>query len=370
MVDFFIWQINTIILKELAILALLAISIPIINYTLVKIVLKKIRRKNYKLFLFIRTGRLPSSILFVILFAHILLKEIFTLVQVQVSVQFIIYFCLFIWIWSFIKRLESYLVKKVRLKEQESSRNISFDSHAVEGIAKVIRLILLCLLIISILQTVGIDLSALLAIGGVSGMVIGFAAKDLIANFLGGMIIYIEKPFKPGQLVKCDNPYIFGVVENIGWRRTLIRTLTDRSLLQVPNGIFMSANIENCSIRMHRRVLINVGVAYQDIYKIKQLTANIRSKMFSIPGVDTNDYIYVNFNEFDNSSLTVRVIVHTRRIDYNEYVVFKENLLYAVFEEVDKLGMTIAYPTRTIYVGNQDDSLPEESINKDLIQTK
>ena len=104
--------------------------------------------------------------------------------------------------------------------------------------AKLLRLSVAITAFLVIIQTLGYSVSGLLAFGGVGGLAVGFAAKDLLANFFfGGLMIHLDRPFTIGDWISSTDREIEGVVENIGWRLTIIRAF-DKRPIYIPNSLF------------------------------------------------------------------------------------------------------------------------------------
>ena len=78
------------------------------------------------------------------------------------------------------------------------------------------------------------------------GIAVGFAARDLLANFLGGLSIFMDRPFAVGDWIRSPDREIEGTVEDVGWRVTRIRTFDQRPLY-VPNSVFSTVALENPS---------------------------------------------------------------------------------------------------------------------------
>jgi len=127
------------------------------------------------------------------------------------------------------------------------------DKTTVHAIGKLVRMSVIITSVLIGLQTFGIGISGLLAFGGIGGAAVAFSAKDLLANFFGGLIIYLDRPFAVGDWIRSPDRNIEGTVENIGWRLCRIRTF-DKRPLYVPNGIFNSISVENPSRMTNRRI--------------------------------------------------------------------------------------------------------------------
>jgi MscS family membrane protein len=128
-----------------------------------------------------------------------------------------------------------------------------FDEVTVEAMAKILKLLAFVLTGLIFLNAFGVSLTGLLAFGGMGGIAVGFAAKDILGNVLGGLMIYMDKPFTVGDWIRSPDQQIEGTVENIGWRITTVRTFDQRPLY-IPNGIFANISIENPSRMKNRRI--------------------------------------------------------------------------------------------------------------------
>ncbi|WP_258868179.1 mechanosensitive ion channel family protein [Alkalilimnicola ehrlichii] len=123
-----------------------------------------------------------------------------------------------------------------------------------------------------VLQTLGISIAGVLAFGGVGGIAVGFAARDLLANFFGGLTVYLDRPFSVGDWIRSPDREIEGTVERIGWRQTRIRTF-DLRPLYVPNSTFNSIALENPSRMSNRRIFETIGIRYNDADKMATIVA-------------------------------------------------------------------------------------------------
>ena len=122
------------------------------------------------------------------------------------------------------------------------SNNIDVDEATYEAIAKIIRLSIIITSGLIILQTFGFSISGVLAFGGIGGVAVGFAAKDMLANFFGGLMIYLDRPFRKGDWIRSPDREIEGTVENIGWRQTSIRNFR-KNVIYIPNSVFMNISL-------------------------------------------------------------------------------------------------------------------------------
>ena len=120
-------------------------------------------------------------------------------------------------IWRFIANITRGTIARGREGGQD------FDVTTVHAISKLGRLLIFVLTAITVAQTLGFNIGALLALGGVGGIAVGLAARDLLANFFGGLTIYLDRPFSVGEWIRSPDKSIEGTVEYISWRHTRIR---------------------------------------------------------------------------------------------------------------------------------------------------
>jgi MscS family membrane protein len=233
------------------------------------------------------------------------------------------------------------------------SRGEDFDLTTVDALGKLARLVTLVLAVLTIAQTLGFQITGLLALGGVGGIAVGFAAKDLLANFFGGLTIYLDRPFSVGEWIRSPDKSIEGTVEYISWRHTRIRAF-NKNPIYVPNSVFTSIVVENPSRMSHRRIKEVIGVRYDDFAEVAGIVADVRAMLRSHPGIDTTQTLIVNFDEFGASSLDILVYTFTRTTVWTEYHEVKQDVLLRIGRIVADHGAEIAFPTRTIQLQREE----------------
>ncbi|MDR0379216.1 MAG: mechanosensitive ion channel family protein [Candidatus Accumulibacter sp.] len=238
---------------------------------------------------------------------------------------------------------------KETLIRRWAERGENVDRTTVEAISQLLRIAVLIATVLVALQSLGFSIEGVLAFGGIGGIAIGFAAKDLLANFFGSLIIYFDRPFAVGDWIRSPDKQIEGTVEGIGWRLTCIRTF-DKRPLYVPNSVFTSIAVENPSRMTHRRINEIIGVRYDDIAKVADIAKDIRAMLHVHPGIDQNQSIIVNFTQFNESSLDFMVQSFTRTTVSIEFNEVKQDVLLKIAEIIDRHGAQIAFPTRVNYV--------------------
>ncbi|OLQ92279.1 mechanosensitive ion channel protein MscS [Vibrio panuliri] len=255
------------------------------------------------------------------------------------TVKLILVIAIFLWfIMRLINNVEEYVLEQKKR-----------DETTVQAVAKVARLFFLTIGALTIMQAFGLSLSGLLTFGGVGGLIVGLAAKDLLSNFFGGMMIYFDRPFKVGDWVRSPDRQIEGTVERIGWRMTIIRTF-DKRPLYVPNSVFSNIVVENPSRMLNRRIYETVGVRYDDGSKVEKITEDIKTMLKSHPDIDANQTLIVNLNGFGASSLNIMVYTFTKTVNWIRYQEVKQDVLLKIIAIVADNGADIAFPTQTLKI--------------------
>ena len=232
------------------------------------------------------------------------------------------------------------------------------DVTTVSAIGKLARVSVLITAALMSLETLGVSVSGILAFGGIGGIAVGFATKDLLANFFGGLMIYLDRPFAVGDWVRSPDREIEGTVVRIGWRLTEIRTFQQRPLY-VPNSIFATIAIENPSRMRNRRIYETIGVWYDDLSKVSVIVEEIRELLRTHPDIDPARTLIVNFNAFGPSSLDFFVYTFTRTTDWVTYHGVKEKVLLQIADIIERHGAEMAFPTQTLHLAQLPDAEPE-----------
>ncbi|SHE50939.1 MscS family membrane protein [Microbulbifer donghaiensis] len=223
------------------------------------------------------------------------------------------------------------------------------DTTTVRAMGKLVRASILITAAMVIMQYFQYSISGILAFGGIGGLAIGFAAKDLLANFFGGLMIYLDRPFSVGDWVRSPDKEIEGTVEDIGWRLTRIRTF-DKRPLYIPNGIFTQIAVENPSRMLNRRIYETIGIRYEDAPLMSAIVADVKAMLQRHPEIDTNQTLIVNFNSFAPSSLDFFIYTFTKTTEWVRYHEIKQDILLTILKIIEGHGASCAFPTSTLHI--------------------
>ena len=253
----------------------------------------------------------------------------------------------FVWVlvwflFGLVKEIEKVLTSPIKMRKP-------MDYTTVNAISKLLRAVIIITAVLTALQTLGFSISGVLAFGGVGGIAVGFAAKDLLANFFGGFIIHLDRPFKVGDWIRSPDRNIEGTVEHIGWRLTTIRTF-DKRPLYVPNAVFTTIAVENPSRMTNRRISETIGIRYADVHSMQKIVEEIREMLKNHEEIDSNQTLIVNFLAFNASSLDIMLYTFTKTTEWVRFHEIKEDVLLKVSDIIESHGAEIAFPTRTLHL--------------------
>jgi MscS family membrane protein len=255
--------------------------------------------------------------------------------------------CVTWFILSFVGRVSG------NITEQRSKRGEVVDHTTIDALSKLARLVAVIVAILMSAQTLGFQITGLLALGGVGGIAVGFAAKDLLANFFGGLTIYLDRPFAVGDWIRSPDKSLEGTVEYISWRHTRIRGF-NKNPIYVPNAVFTSIVVENPSRMSHRRINVTIGLRYDDFALVKPVVDDIRAMLQAHPDIDSTQALIVNFNAYAGSSLDLMVYTFTKTTGWIAFQHVKQDVLLQIGQIIEKHGAEIAFPTQTLHVARDD----------------
>ena len=225
------------------------------------------------------------------------------------------------------------------------------DQSFVQFMRMITKIAVIVVGVIYILRAVsGKPLSALLAGLGIGGLAVALAAQDTLKNFFGSLMIMLDKPFTIGQRVTFGGHD--GVVEEIGFRSTRVRTLTGH-LVTIPNEKVASESVENVGRRPSIRRLANITITYDTPPdKIEKALAIIRGILENHEGMQPDYPPRVYFNEFNDASLNLIMLYWYHPPDWAAYMAFSERVNLQIMRAFEAEGIEFAFPTTTNYLAH------------------
>ena len=244
--------------------------------------------------------------------------------------------------WGILRLISN--IEKVMLE-----REAKVDKDSIRLFTRLIKIAFVFVFVLGFAQYFGYSVSSILTLGGVGGIVIGFAAKDMLANIFGGLMIQMDKPFSTGDWIRTTDKSIEGVVEKIGWRMTRIRTF-NKNPVYVPNGIFATIPIETPSRMTNRQIHAIIGIRYDDIAQMQSIIEKVEKLLADHEHIDHEEPCRVYFDLFNASSLDFVIWAFSSVTDSSEFKKIKGKLLLDVADIIAKHGAEIAYPTQTLHI--------------------
>lgn len=216
------------------------------------------------------------------------------------------------------------------------------DTTTIGAIIKLLKMTLFIVAGLITLETLGFSISGVLAFGSISGAGVSFAAKDLLANFFGALMIYLDKPFKEGDYIKVDSKGVEGVVEKIGLRCTMIRNL-DKVPLYVPNSIFANTAIENPSRMTHKRINEIVTIRHEDFKVAEKIIMDTYDYLKKNAKIDQRLDTLVYITEVSYLGVCIQITAFTKSTDAKLSSKIKNDLMLEMARIIESNGAKFAY---------------------------
>ncbi|EPL9571006.1 mechanosensitive ion channel family protein [Providencia rettgeri] len=223
------------------------------------------------------------------------------------------------------------------------------DPTSARIVARVFKTTVFVIMVLLFGEHFGLSLSGLMAFGGIGGIAIGMAGKDILSNFFSGLMLYFDRPFNIGDWVSSPDRNIEGTVVEIGWRITKIITFDHRPLY-IPNSVFSSISVENPGRMTNRRIKTEIGLRYEDSDKIGAIVDDIRTMLQQDENIDTSQTLLVYFDTFADSSLNIMVYCFTKTTVWAEWLAAQQGVYLKIIEIVKRHGADFAFPSQTLYV--------------------
>jgi MscS family membrane protein len=260
--------------------------------------------------------------------------------QITIGVVLIIGFNWLLW------RILQQLTRRVRERAIYSGR-AGTGSVMLLG-ERILKALILILAVFLILSTLGFNMTTALAGLGIGGIAIAFAAQKTLENLFGGISLLGDEVIHVGDICRFGDR--IGTVEDISLRSTRIRT-PERTELSIPNGSLATMNVENLSRR--DKILFNTKLALRyetSPDQLRYVLAQTRRLFYEHPRVETEG-ARIRFIGYDNSLLTLEVFCYVLTRDGAEFLAIQEDLLLRIMDIVRASGTSIAFPSRTVYLG-------------------
>ena len=219
-----------------------------------------------------------------------------------------------------------------------------------------IKFVVIAVGIITVLATLGVDVTTGLAALGIGGLALALGAQKTVENLVGSLTVIFDQPVRIGDFCKVGE--IRGTIEQIGMRSTRVRT-PERTLITIPNGDFSAQKIENLTHRDRFWFNPTLGLRYETSPdQIRYLLVELRSLLYAHPQVDP-DPARVRFRGFGADALNIEIYAYVHASDFNGFLEISEDLNLRIMDIVAESGTGFAFPSQTLYIA-KDTGLSEE----------
>lgn len=273
--------------------------------------------------------------------------RLFSLGQTEVTLWGLIYIFLVLFLLVYGSgKIKNWIVNRLMAHSRA-------DIGVRQAIGSIVRYVILTIGIIVVVQTAGIDLSALTIVAGALGVGVGFGLQGVTTNFVSGILILLERPVKVGDRVQVGQ--ITGDVTDISLRATTVVT-NDNIAIIIPNAEFVSSNVINWSHNDRNvRIHVPVGVSYaSDIDLVKKVLLEVADGHEGVLKEPAPDVVFLEFGE---SSLDFDLRVWTQKFITRPHVL-RSDLNFAIKRKFNKEGIEIPFPQRDLHIR---DGMPPSS---------
>lgn len=223
----------------------------------------------------------------------------------------------------------------------------SYDPLSMQIAGRLFTIAVVFLSLLIILQLFGLDIGPLIAFGGIGAAALGFASKDVIANFFGGVMLSMTRPFTVGDLIELPEKKVVGYIEEIGWYLTSVRDLQKKPIY-VPNWLFSTELIVNQSRMTHRRIEETIGIRYEDIGKVLEIVEGIRTLLKKHISIDNREASYIFLQRLAPATVDIEVKAYVIPTRYEEFMEVRQEVLMEIYRIVTGLGAEMPLPTSQV----------------------
>ena len=251
-------------------------------------------------------------------------------------------------IWGFCKIIDAFqhnLEKKLLRRNSDSPL-----LNLMPVLTKILKALVIFILLAGFLQSFGYNVASLIAGFGITGLAVGFAAKEAIGNIFGSFGLLADRVYKIGEYIKFNG--YEGTVENINLRSTTVRSL-EGFAINVPNNLLANEEIINVSQTDRRRIDITVNIEYgtsnEKIDRAVEILKEIARRDETILEGET-----AFIENLASSSIDVRLVCYTTKASWGDYVVEKSRVIREIIHHYREEGIEFAFPSTSVYMAKNE----------------
>ena len=213
-------------------------------------------------------------------------------------------------------------------------------------LTRIFKSVIIFLLLAGFLQSFGYNVTSLIAGFGITGLAVGFAAKEAIGNVFGSIGLLADKVYKVGEYISFNG--YEGTVEGVNLRSTTIRTL-DGFKVNVPNNLLANEEITNVTQANQRRIDISVDIEYGTSNEKIDRACTIL-KNIALDNPDIKDGAISFIDNMAPSSIVVRLVAYTHYTAWADVTMVKSSVLRQIIHKFREEGIEFAFPSTSVYI--------------------
>lgn len=240
-------------------------------------------------------------------------------------------------------------------KKYADSTSVQWDDQIVVILQKFMKFMVLFLGSFFILNTLDVNLATIIAGLSVGGLALALAAQDTVKNFIASIMIFIDKPFRIGDMISCDS--FEGTVLEVGFRSTRIKTAND-SIIYIANAKLSEMTIDNKGYRVFRKFKTEIVLNHQTpIFKLERFLESIRTILLKHP-YTKNSSIDVNLSSIGTKGIVINISYTYKIYNYKDEISYREFILMQILQVASILQIKFVND-------NSDSSINKESSSID-----
>ncbi len=221
--------------------------------------------------------------------------------------------------------------------------NKKVDSTTIHMVGRLATVAVGILAGLIVLQIFGVNIAPLLAFGSIGAASIGFAGKDVMANFCSGIMLQITRPFVRGDQIYLPEKNLEGHIEEIGWFRTSIRDKEKRAVY-LPNNFFSTMLVVNVSRMTHRHIKQVLKIGFDNIPKISEIVDKMKKYLMSVPQIDKGYAVHVFLKTFGEYACEIEIEAYSTITDQEEFNQFQHQILIELQSILRDSNVQLAIP--------------------------
>ncbi|WP_210466463.1 MULTISPECIES: mechanosensitive ion channel family protein [Rufibacter] len=236
--------------------------------------------------------------------------------------------------------LRSYVRKQERGEEKVKQ---------LGGLMLIINAVIWMVGLLFLFDNMGYNVTTIITGLGIGGIAIALAAQNILGDVFNYFVIFFDRPFETGDFIVIDDKS--GTVDYIGIKTTRVKSLSGE-LLVFANSDLTKSRIHNYKQMLRRRVVFKLGITYQTSLETMKIIPGLLEDI--VKAQDPVEFDRAHFMSYGDSSLDYEVVYYVLSDSYNKYMDIQQNINFRIYEEFQNRGIEFAYPTRTLFLVNEE----------------